>query len=318
MKKDMIWAYFLQLSTHMWDDENSPARWWYLPPNYTETNDVDFETWDKIVDFLAERKFNMVVVDVGDAIRYRSHPEISAPDAVTPEFLRTKLDEMRARGIEPIPKLNFSACHMTWLKEYRRMLSTPTYYQVCADLIAEVCEIFDHPRLFHLGWDEENYQNQTYREAVHIRGEKLLWKDAHFLFAECEKNGARPWIWGDYVWHHKDLFAKYVPKSVLISNWIYAHFRDLPADSYDAIGIHAYEVLNEMGYEQVPTSSTWENDRNTLQTMYHCREKLDPKLLCGFMTASWKMTTAAAEYSLKNDAHRFYLARKEVFPESFQ
>ena len=34
----MIWSYFLQLSVHMWDDENSPPRGWYLPVRYDETH----------------------------------------------------------------------------------------------------------------------------------------------------------------------------------------------------------------------------------------------------------------------------------------
>ena len=34
-------------------------------------------------------------------------------------------------------------------------LATKKYYQVCEDLIKDTMEIFDHPRFFHLGYDEE-------------------------------------------------------------------------------------------------------------------------------------------------------------------
>lgn len=103
--------------------------------------------------------------------------------------MKQKLDEIRAKGMVPIPKLNFSCCHHTWLKEYRRMVSTPIYYQVCADLIREVCELFDYPELFHLGMDEENVGNQRFRECVHIRRGDLLWHDLYFYFREVEKHG---------------------------------------------------------------------------------------------------------------------------------
>ncbi len=314
----MIFAYYIELSTHMWDDENTPSRYWGMPPRYTPENGVDEPTWDKIMDFLAERKYTTVVIDVGDGVRLDSHPEIAAPDAWSRDKLKTKLAEIRARGLEPIPKLNFSACHHTWLGIYRHMLSTPKYYEVCADIIGEVCELFGYPRLFHLGMDEENYANQTFREMVQIRGEKLWWHDFHFLCGECEKHGARPWIWSDYYWDHPDLFVKNMPKSVLQSNWYYGYFQTYAPGSYNDKGMQAYIKLNELGYDQVPTCSTWANGTNTEQTLRWAKAYISPELLKGFMTAPWFRTTEENEYVLKSDAARLYYARKKVYPETLQ
>ena len=102
MTEPMIWSYLLHLSTHMWDDEHSASRGYYLPSQYTPENNVDLATWDETVRALGERKYNMVIIDHGDAVKYESHPEISAPDAWDKDFLKKKLDEMRALGIEPI------------------------------------------------------------------------------------------------------------------------------------------------------------------------------------------------------------------------
>ena len=124
MENKMIWAYFLQLSDHMWDDENTPPRGLFLEPSYQPENKTDLAVWDEMVQFIAKLNYNMLVVDVGDGVQFESHPEISAPNAWTKELLQTKLAELRALGIEPIPKLNFSACHHTWLKQYRHMVST--------------------------------------------------------------------------------------------------------------------------------------------------------------------------------------------------
>ena len=82
---------------------------------YRETPSTDLGVLRETVDGLAQFGVNLVVIDVLDALQYHSHPEISLPCAFTHEQVRAELDYMRARGIEPIPKLNFSSCHDTRL-----------------------------------------------------------------------------------------------------------------------------------------------------------------------------------------------------------
>ncbi len=315
--KPMIWSYFLQLSNHMWGPIGGRMRSPYFGTVPAENN-TSIEVWDKMVDFLAERQYNMVIIDVGDGVKYESHPEISAPDAWDKDFLRKKLDEMRAKGIEPIPKLNFSTAHCVWLKEYRLTISTPTYYKVCADLIAEVCELFGYPRLFHLGMDEETLTNQSKQGVAIIRQGEQWWHDAFFLFRECEKHGARPWVWSDYYWRHPDLFIKNMPKSVLQSNWYY-HSLCKP-DEKQKLYVQTYLDFDRMGYDQVPTASTWAapSGLNETETIAWCREKLSPEHLAGFLTVPWTHTSQKSEFYLKNDAHMFFEARKEFYPETLK
>ena len=318
MDNSMIFAYFMGISNHMWDDENTPARGWYLPKRYTEENRIDVPTWDKIVAFLAERKYNMLVMDVGDGLRYESHPEISAPDAWDKDFLKGKLAELRAVGIEPIPKLNFSCCHHTWLKHYRRMVSTPDYYRVCADLVREVSEVFDSPRYFHLGMDEENEPNQRFRESVHIRHGELWWHDLYFYLGEVEKQGATPWVWSDYCWDFPEAFLEKMPRSVLQSNWFYEAFKSYPDTSRQGRAINTYRLLSEHGFRQVPCCSCWDQagSANVLQTLAYCQDKLDPASIAGYMVAPWAFVTPAREYQFKNDAHTLYVARQKYYPET--
>ena len=327
MKNEMIWSYFINLSNHMWDDENTPPRALYEAPIYQENNNVDIPLWDDVVKFLKEKKFNMVVVDVGDGVRFETHPEISAPDAWDKDFLKAKLDEMRAAGLEPIPKLNFSCGHNTWMKEYRKMVSSSIYYTVCADLIGEVCELFGTPRFFHLGLDEEKPSNAMlkYREAVRVRNAALWWHDAYFFFSEVEKHGVRPWIWSDYFWDNPDLFAQKMPKSVLQSNWFYNAFRkkeDYPANSNHLTMMGAYEKLEALGYDQVPCCSLCSglisNCHNLYETMAYCKEKIAPERLKGFMVAPWAFTDEAMRYYLFDNAHRFYRARERVYPDTLR
>ncbi|MBQ8254603.1 MAG: Tat pathway signal protein [Clostridia bacterium] len=317
MSKEMIWAYMLMLSDHQWEDESSPLRGWNLAPQYTDDIEFSENAWDKIVPFIAEKGFNAVLVDVGDGIKYESHPEISAPNAWDKDHAKKKLDEMRALGLTPIPKLNFSTCHDTWLKDYRRMVSTPTYYRVASDVISEICELFGNPELFHLGFDEEEVHMQKSYEMTIVRNGDLWWHDLYYLAGECEKHGARPWVWSDYMWNHEEKFLNKMPKSILQSNWFYGHLRDYPTDSHNYKMLRAYDVLDKHGFDQIPTCSTWDTNHNSIGTIAYCKENLDPSYLKGIMTASWEATTDRMLYALYNDAHQFYLGRKKYYPDSF-
>ena len=268
MQDKFMWAYLIHLSRHMWDDGSAPPRA-YLPRTDLKKNNTDVETWDTVVKELASYGVNTLLIDVGDAIQYETHPEIAAEDAWSKDFLKTKLNEIRSLGIEPIPKLNFSAAHDAWLKEYGNMVSTPTYYRVCADVIAEVCEVFGYPRLFHLGFDEENYHfQQRYAIAV-VRNEEMWAHDLNFLCNECEKHGARPWMWSSFVKYYRKTFETKISRYVLQSNAFYGMFpfpdEDLQLRSFDPLTPDSYEVLDAMGFEQVPTGSCWNNSVNITQ-----------------------------------------------------
>lgn len=320
MKDKMIWAYFMGVSHHMWTDgnRNSFVRWYMPTDTYEEENKVDLNTWDETVKFIAERKYNMLVVDLGDGVLYDSHPEISAPDAWSKDFLKQKLNEARALGLEVIPKLNFSTAHDTWMKDYRRMISTPAYYKLCSDLIAEVCELFDYPRLFHVGLDEENEKNQIGHEMVIIRGENLYWHDAHFLFNECEKHGARPWVWSDYYWNFPDQFEKHMPTSVLQSNWYYGTFMDFDKSREEYRAIKTYEDLERLGYDQIPTCASYKRKQNAYQTVAHGQKHISEEHLLGFMSVPWMPIREEEAIFLKYDSDQLYRARQKLYPKTLE
>jgi hypothetical protein len=242
---------------------------------------------------MASAGMNMVVMDLGDGIQYESHPEIAVKNAWTPEKLRSELTKMRKLGLEPIPKLNFATTHDIWLKDYARMVSTDIYYGVCRDLIEEVSHLFDRPRFFHIGMDEERAAYQKNRYIAIIRQKDLWWGDLYFYIGEVEKNGVRPWVWSDYGWHNPDVFFKKMPKSVLQSNWYYGANFDLntlkePAKTY----VKFYNDLEAKGYDQLPTGSNHSNPTNFESTVAYCKKVIDPSRLYGFMMAPWRPTLA--------------------------
>ena len=250
----------------------------------------DEAVWRKVTAHAAERGMNMVVIDIGEALQLKSHPELAVKGSWEIERFRTELTRLRGMGLEPIPKLNFSTCHDTWLKIYHRMVSTPTYYKVCADVIREVWEIFDKPRLFHLGYDEETSGNQAYYGISVVRHGEQWWHDFLYLSGVVEKLGCRPWIWSDYCWRHPDEFVKRMPKSVLQSNWYYGTTFENEADPHQKTRAMAYGLLEKAGFDQLPTGSNCYNNQNLGLTVSHCRKIIAPERLKGFMTAPWCAT----------------------------
>lgn len=281
---ELIWAELVHLGYNMWSDREAPE--WGLP--YVSARPhlrFDESLWNDILDKLTDAGGNMIVIDLGEGVRYDSHPELAVEGSWTPAKLREELTKARAKGLEPIPKMNFSACHDAWLGVYSRQLSTAAYYAVCRDLIAEAIALFDHPRFFHLGMDEEDAGNQRHYEYAVIRQYDLWWHDFNFLVEQVEKGGARAWIWPDYCWQHPDLFFARMPKSVLQSNWYYGDsFKDTET------AVKTYRRLEEQGYDQVPTGSNWSNTVNFGKTVERCAQQISKSHLKGFLQTVWKPT----------------------------
>lgn len=288
-RESLIRGYLLHLGYNMWLDREAPELGEGHPYLTAQPHlRVDEGLWDEIVEALAAAGMNMVVVDLGEGVRYESHPEIGVEGSWTVEKLRGKLDRMRELGLEPIPKMNFSTTHDAWLGEYSRCVSSSVYYGVCRDLIAEACSIFDSPRLFHLGMDEEDLPNQKHQQYVMIRQYDLWWHDLEFLVGEVEKAGARAWVWSDFCWAHPEEYYRRMPRSVLQSNWWYHEVLD-PEDR----AVQAYVELEREGYDQVPTGSNWTSPRNFGRTVEFAAQNIAPERLKGFLQTVWRPTLQA-------------------------
>jgi len=287
----MIWANLLHLSYNMWWDHGTdphPDRSLHLVAQpYLRFDD---KLWDDLLQRMTHSGLNMVVIDVGDGIEYSSHPEISVQGAWSARHLRHQLDKMRAMGLEPIPKLNFSTAHDVWLAEYSRQVSTPKYYEVCRNLIAEVIELFDTPRFFHIGMDEEDADHQRYNTYCVVRQFDLWWHDLYFLIEQVERANVRAWVWSDYVWNHPEAFFAKMPKSVLQSNWYYGDIFEGIEDQNQQRYVEAYLELEAHGYDQIPTGSNWSTPLNMERTVEYLRDKIAAERLLGFMTAPWHPT----------------------------
>jgi hypothetical protein len=295
-------------------DRDDPA-WWAgaKNPYLSVSSAVRFDrgTWNEIVEAMVAAGMNAVVIGMGEAVRFESHPEIAAEGAWSVGEWREELARLRGLGIEPIPKFNFSTGHDVWLGPYARCVSTEPYYRACADLIAEAIAVFDQPRFFHLGYDEENLDNQRTYDYVVIRQHDLWWHDFLFFVEQVERAGVRPWIWSDYLWDHLDEFAERMPRSVVQSNWYYDPNFDLATDEANyqwsrathgkdpvrdvrtrTTPLHAYLDLERLGFDQIPAGSinhTYGQPVDNFEgTVRFCAEQIAPERLLGFLQTVWR------------------------------
>ena len=301
-RPDEIRGVLLHMGMNMWGEWRAEGEPKIAGKRYTH-DEIHFseDIWNRTISHAKKRGFNMVVMDLGEFVKYPSHPELAVKGSWSAERMQAEVRRLKAMGIEPIPKLNFSATHHQWLKEYGRMLSTRPYYQVCSDVLKDVSEMFGGPRFIHIGFDEESPNNQKSRLVVCARQNEMWWHDLKWFVGTVEKLGSRAWMFSDYGWHH-DGFVEKCPKSVLQSNWYYNE----DAQGYDIAKmkdwfkpkLRLFAGLDKAGFEQVPCPSNWmstklkesgkkDNADCAGEVVKFCRANISSERLKGFMMASW-------------------------------
>lgn len=278
-------ANLLHLSYNMWEEHDAKTE---RVRKASPVLRFDEALWSELLPRMRDAGFNAVVLDLGDGIRYQSHPEIAVQGAWEPQRLVDEVGRLREYGLELIPKLNFSSGHDTWLGPvYSRSVATPLYYQVCADLIGEVIELV-RPRLFHLGMDEENFPEQQDQNYIVIRRNELFWHDLEFLCHEVARRGVTPWVWSDTIWEdYGELFFQRMSRQVVQSIWYYG------IDFETSRRAAGYQQFDAAGFRQIPTCSTCIHPSNPQLTVEHCLRAISPERLGGFLCAPWGSTIAA-------------------------
>ena len=289
LHNDFLWATLVQIGSNLWYDEGNTkcdCSTTYHSPAMPYLR-FDRDTWDKYVMDMKNSGLNAIVIDLADAMIFDSHPELAIEGSFTKDEMRRELDRLNDLGFEVIPKLNFSTTHDVWLKEYSRMVSTPTYYKVCSELIDEVCELFE-PRYFHIGFDEEGLDCQAKYDYVVIRQNDLWWHDLIYLAGCVEKNGARALVWSDYARHRPDEFVEKLPKSVIPVNWYY--FKDYGEGISEEMRIRVapFDILEKHGFDQFPAGSIVYFKENMELLVKYCKEHISEDHLLGFMQTTWE------------------------------
>ena len=309
----------LSLSDNMWND--SPERPDCTGERFSLELVTEKKAWDEIVEFAAKKGINALLIDVGDGVKYKSHPEIAVKGAWEPEYLNAEVKRLKKMGFAVYPKLNFSAAHDAWLGIYGRMLSTPEYYEVVKDLIHEVIDIFDTPEVFHLGMNEEDEASQKILTYACYRQFELLWHDLNYMFDCVKEKGVRPWIWADAAWKDFNQFVENVPKDVLVSPWYFAHMFSDPAaplidEPLDVAQRESYKKLTEAGYDILPAGSNHcYIPYNYEHQIRFARENAVPERIKGLLLTTWRTTTERNKYRIMAAIQYGSDLKKEFYAE---
>jgi len=292
---DFRWTYLAHLGYNMWREPREDALG--IHNRSKASSEFSFgadklrfcdEYWHKLTQQLKEAGCNCILLDVGEGVKFESHPELAVEGSWSKEKLDSELSRLKGMGFEVIPKLNFSAGHDLWLGEYSRMLSTSIYYRVADDVIRETAELFGNPALFHLGMDEETYSHQDCHNYIVIRQGEQWWYDFNKLLDSTRKTGSRPWIWSDYGWRYEEEFFQNMPLDVLQSNWYYDGFEPIP--DRDLIFYTFFDKLDRHGYDQIPTGSIWGRKGNFPMLVAYGDAHISREHLLGYMQTVWKPT----------------------------
>ena len=315
---DFIRAMLFHLGENMWSD--IPVKEWgpYRTPE--ELADVcaadhvrcDEALWRCVTERAAACGTNVLIIDLGEAMVYPSHPELAVRGSWSPEKMRRELERLRKLGLEPIPKLNFSTSHDTWLKEYGRMVSTPDYYRVCEDVIRDTIEIFDRPRFFHLGYDEEWPGHQRQYAYMAVRQGALWWHDFLYISGLVEKQGVRPWVWADYYWKHREDYERFMPRSILQSIAYYdVEFDRCKLKPSARNRLDSFINLDRAGFEQVPVATNWAHRENVGLLTAFLKRTITSGRLKGQIMAPWFMTNPKWKKKLLEGIDLFQAALRE-------
>lgn len=330
--KEKMWSMLVHLSRNQW--KNNVGK------PFAEGFDETF--WDYILQEAPKAGLNAIVLDVGDAIQYASHPEISQKGCWTRSRVRSEVIRCRELGLELIPKLNFATVHSFWQGEYRKMTSSTPYYKMASDLIHEVAELFDHPSYIHLGMDEESaFFARMHEYAIFRQGEQY-WYDLRYLVDCVYDAGSKPWVWHNPLFEkyeeYKKRFAKdevvlspYYYHAVRKEHWTPITEKEIWVEWYkkpDYAGMniqyveedpicanffeHALPRANE-GYLFMPCASTCHNcECNTYELVEYFKNGAPDESILGYQTAPWGRATW--EFKKRyDDSFRLIKEAKEAF-----
>ena len=312
----------LHLGMNMWRGYRAPDEKIDPKLGYARTEcPTEPAVWDAVVRRMHERHYNMAIIDLGGGVEFPSHPEITVKGSRSAQWMRDEVRRLADMGIEAVPKLNFAATHDAWLGIYERMLSTPKYYEVVKDIIADAVEMFGNPRFIHIGMDEEDATWQKNYPMVVVRRGELWWHDFNFYQKCIESHNARTIAFcSSMIDYDADALARRIPKSTVLNPALYGHDRTLEwaknglkkhGDDHwwrDQVWLLGgiLRQLSERGFDILSCSSNWVDvsnkkkypvvkygkdypqDRQSIAWFHDLLAKeVAPERLIGGMTAPW-------------------------------
>lgn len=216
---------------------------WYA--NKKKEKPFAYDVACDIIDALANEGFNTLMIDIADGVKYKSHPELRRHYTAPMKTLRDVARRAHSKGMDVIPKLNFSRgeinTHNHWMRApgeaWYEKFEDKAYWKMAFELIDEVIAACKPEKFFHIGMDEDHDRSYTqYSDAI-----KTLRKG-------LKERGLRTVIWNDsainyasgFIYVEKSMHAEnHVPKDVVQVLWNYSR---VPAEPAKRIAEKGFEL----------------------------------------------------------------------------
>lgn len=270
---------------------------------------TDPDVLKKLIAATAESGMNFLFLYVNEAVRYRSHPEVSAPWAMAPEDLRRVVDYARERSLEVVPVLSLLS-HATFMLNAHPEFSeghssrycpqAPGIYPFVFDLMEELAGIFNS-KYFHIGHDEILSDYNPYNRKSVFACQRCRAQAAPKLFAEevCKLHSflaaknIRTFMWADAFLDptefrdasfaqsgcyggapdHFERAINAIPRDIIMCDWHYEPAREYPTIRY----------LQEKGFETL--GCPWHEVNSYLFTRYAVENRMSR--FKGMMATAW-------------------------------
>ena len=185
---------------------------------------------------LAELRYDTILWEVEDCIRWENCPECVSPDAYEKDDFRDVLAYASELGLRAIPLLQTIGHAEYVLKHaaYQHLAELPgeisQYCPLHEELmpflhrwIAEYFSIFGPVEYFHVGADEAWHLGRCDRCAAKVAETSLsqLYVDhVNKVIEPIIAAGSTPVIWGDMILHHHQALHRLNPR-IMIFDWMY-------------------------------------------------------------------------------------------------
>lgn len=173
-----------------------------------------------LVDDMARAGLNTLIIDVEDAVRYASHPELQRAYTAPMADYRRIVSHARTRGLTVIPKLNFAKgvdLHNAWMSPYDEIPDTPAYFARALQLVDELTKGLGI-EFVHIGMDEDCRKAEPYLAVI-----QTLWRS-------LKQRRLRTVMWADigHMWapaRHVKMKAivRRLPRDIVLMPWTYDH-----------------------------------------------------------------------------------------------
>ena len=227
------------------------VRGWHFSSVHAD----EVATFRRLVDLFTLLKFNTLIIEVDDNMKYDRHPDIAGEKALSKSQLAELVAYAKERQFEVIPQVQTFG-HFSYVlnKEaykglaenlepnkkwgrYTYCPSNPETYKLVFDMFDEVIEVFK-PKYFHIGHDEIAFADVGKCERCKARLPKdLLAEDVKKLYDYLTAKGLKVMMWCDPFEVERNggpplntaEALPLIPKDIIICEWHYDAAQNFPS-----------------------------------------------------------------------------------------